>query len=125
MPDFSWYRPQSTIRFSEYIEIDYHITLETHLTGILKFSNYVSVNSKPDHPLRVTPGNSQVVTASGVGFSPIFLCPRGWGFELGKFPTVLKKMQELLDLFQRNQGQLEKQVFLCCFISIFAKTVDV
>ena len=34
-------------------------------------------------------------------------------------------MQELLDLIQRNQRQLEKQVFLCCFILIFAKTVDV
>ena len=34
-------------------------------------------------------------------------------------------MQELLDLFQRNRGQLKKQVFLCCVISIFAKTVDV
>ena len=48
--------------------------------------------------------------------------PRGRGFELEKFSTVLK---ELLDLFQRNRRQLEKQVFLCCFISIFAKTVDV
>ena len=37
------------------------------------------------------------------------------------------KMQEFLDLFQtyqRNQRQLEKQM-LCCFISMFAKTVDV
>ena len=34
-------------------------------------------------------------------------------------------MQELPDLFQRNRKHLEKQVFLCCFISIFAKTVDV
>ena len=33
-------------------------------------------------------------------------------------------MQELLDMFQRNRRQLEKQVFLCCFISI-VKTVDV
>ena len=34
-------------------------------------------------------------------------------------------MQDLLDLIQRNQMQLEKQVFLCCFILIFAKTADV
>ena len=33
-------------------------------------------------------------------------------------------MQELLDLFQGNQRQLEKPVFMCCFISIFAKTVE-
>ena len=32
------------------------------------------------------------------------------------------KMQELLDLFQRNWRKLEKQVPLCCFIPIFAKT---
>ena len=34
-------------------------------------------------------------------------------------------MKEFLDLFQRNWRQLEKQVFLCCFISTFAKAVDV
>ena len=34
-------------------------------------------------------------------------------------------MLDLLDLIQRNQMQLEKQVFLCCFILIFAKTADV
>ena len=34
-------------------------------------------------------------------------------------------MQELLDLLQRNWRQNEKQVFLCCFTSISAKTVDV
>ena len=34
-------------------------------------------------------------------------------------------MQELLDLFQRNLRQLEKQVFLCSLISIFAKPADV
>ena len=34
-------------------------------------------------------------------------------------------MKELLDLFQRNRRQLEKQVFLCCFISIFIKTVEI
>ena len=34
-------------------------------------------------------------------------------------------MRELFYLFQRNRGQLEKQVFLCCFISSFAKAVDV
>ena len=32
-------------------------------------------------------------------------------------------MQEFLDFFQRNWRQLEKQVFLCCFISIFAKVL--
>ena len=74
------------------------------------------------------PGDSHIATARGVGFSPNFICPGegGRGFEIEKFSTVLKgKMQELLNLFQRNWRQLEKQVFLCCFIPIFAKTVDV
>ena len=34
-------------------------------------------------------------------------------------------MQELLDFIKRNRKQLETQVFLCYFMSIFAKTVDV
>ena len=34
-------------------------------------------------------------------------------------------MRELLDLIKRNWRELEKQVFFCCLISIFAKTVDV
>ena len=40
-----------------------------------------------------------------------------YGFEI--------KMQEFLDFFQRNWRQLEKQAFLCCFMSVFAKVVDV
>ena len=44
-------------------------------------------------------------------------------FESEKFSTVFQRqVQELLDLFQRNWRQ---QVFLCCFMSTFAKTVDV
>ena len=49
--------------------------------------------------------------------------PEDWGFELEKFSTQFGK--EILNLFQRNWRQNEKQVFLCCFISIYAKTVDV
>ena len=55
-------------------------------------------------------------------------CPGGQVFaqfslpELDKFfYSFGRKMQEHLHLFRR---QLEKQVFLCCFTSIFAKTVD-
>ena len=45
----------------------------------------------------------------GGRFLPKYLCPGGRGFELEKFSTALKeKMQELLDLFQRNQRQLAK-----------------
>ena len=54
--------------------------------------NYVSVNSKPDYlPTRATPGDLQVLTVRGVGFSPSFLCPGGQGYELEKFSTVLKE----------------------------------
>ena len=60
-------------------------------------------------------------------FSQFFPCPWGRDFESEKLFTALKEIcrQELLDLIQRNWRQLEKQVFLCCFISMFAKTVDV
>ena len=62
----------------------------------------------------------------GVGFLPNFLCLRGRGSKLRNFCTVFeRKIQELLDLFQRNRRQLKRQVFLRCFISIFAKTVEV
>ena len=33
----------------------------------------VSVNSKPDHPPRATPGDSHILVAPGVGFSPLCL----------------------------------------------------
>ena len=64
---------------------------------------------------------------SGRVFSQLFLCPWGQDFESDKLFTVLKEIchQELLDLIQRNWRELEKHVFLCCFIPMFAKTVDV
>ena len=79
--------------------------------------NYVSVNSKPDHPPGRAPGIRTFSLPGGVGFSPNHLCPGGWGFQLEKwFYSFERKMQELLDLFQRNWRQLEKHVFLCYFI---------
>ena len=79
-----------------------------------------------------SPGDSHVLTARGLGFRTFSLpgvwvftqlsLPGGRGFELEKFSYSLeRKMQKLFDLFQRDRGQLEKRVFLCCFISIFAK----
>ena len=68
-----------------------------------------------------TPGIRRFSITGGSGFRPTFFA-RGVGvLNLEKFSTVLK----FLDLFQRNRRQLEKQVFLCFFISIFAKTVDI
>ena len=60
-------------------------------------------------PPRATPGDSHV--PRGRVFTSNFVA-RGSGFELEKFSTVLK----------RNRGQLEKQVFVCCFTPTFAKT---
>ena len=37
----------------------------------------VSVNSKPDHPPRATPGDSHIPVAPGVGFSPLSLARGG------------------------------------------------
>ena len=71
---------------------------------------------------RATPGDSHVPTAVGVGFSLNVLCPGSRAFDLKKFPTVSK---EKCRKVQINWGQLEEQVFLYCFISIFAKTVNV
>ena len=45
-------------------------------------------------------------------------------FESEKFSTVSKDKCRNFSI-QRNWRQLEKQVFLCCFMSTFAKTVDV
>ena len=82
------------------------------------------MNSKPDHSPRVTPGDSHVLTVRGIGISPNFLCPGGRGFEL-EFYSSETKLRELFGLFKRNRRQLEKQVFLGCLISSFARTVDV
>ena len=71
----------------------------------------------------VTPGDSHVFTASGVAFSPNFFCPGGRGFKLEKFATVLKeKCRNFSICFKEIQISLKNR---CCFISIFAKTVDV
>ena len=59
-------------------------------------------------------------------FAQLSFCPGESGFRIREiFYSSKRKMRKLLDLFQRNWLQLEKQVFLCCFISILAKTLDV
>ena len=40
--------------------------------AFLLLVHHVSVNSKPDHPIRATPGDSHVFTARGSGFPPTF-----------------------------------------------------
>ena len=80
------------------------------------FHDNVSVNSKPDHP----PGQPTKIRT--------FSLPGGGGggiLNQTNFYSFQRQVQELLDLFQRNWRQFEKQVFLCFFMSPFAKTVDV
>ena len=42
-------------------------------------------------PPRATPGDSHVLTAPGSGFGPTLFASGSRGFELEKFPTVLKE----------------------------------
>ena len=50
------------------------------------------------------------------------LLPGGSGFGIWEIlHSFERKMQEFLGLFQRHWRQLEKQVFLCCFISFLQK----
>ena len=60
---------------------------------------------------RATPGDSHVLTARGAGV-----------LNQRSFYSSERKMQDLLDLCQETAAE---QVLLRCFISIFAKTVDV
>ena len=46
---------------------------------------------------------------------PNFLCPGGRGFELEKFPEVLKENVRTFWFTSKKPGQLEKQMSLCCF----------
>ena len=67
----------------------------------------VSVNSKPDHSPG-HPGDSHVLTAKGV--LPNFLCPGDQGFELEKFPAVLKgKCMNFSICFKETGGSLKSR----------------
>ena len=84
----------------------------------------ILVNSKPDHP-PPHPGDPRGFARSrcpgGRGFAQLLL-PRGSGFRIREiFNSFDRKLQDFSIFFQRNWGQLEKQVFLCCFISILQK----
>ena len=81
----------------------------------------VSANSKPDHPPGRPQGFARSHCPGGQVFAQLSL-PGGSGFDSEKFPTVLK---ENAGNFRFISKKLEKQVFLRCFITIFAKTVDV
>ena len=99
--------------------------LVTWLPNLHIFGAYVSVHSKPDYPPRATPGDSHVLTAQGGSGFRSTLLAGGSGFRIREISCSFeRKLREFLDLFQRNRKQLEKQVFLYCLISIFAKTVD-
>ena len=78
---------------------------------------YVSLNSKPDHP---------VITAPGVGFSPNFLFSEGLDFESEKFPTVLKeKCSNLMDFSKKPGDSLKSRCSCAVSYQFFSKTEDV
>ena len=84
----------------------------------------VSDNSKPDHP-PPPPWRTQGIRifslSGGSGFRPTFFARMVGVWVRRIFYIFERPTQGLLDLFQRNRRQLEKQVALCCFISTFAK----
>ena len=49
--------------------VNFMISITVHLP----LQGYVSVSSKPDYPPRATPGDSHILVAPGVGFSPLCL----------------------------------------------------
>ena len=75
-----------------------------------------SVNFKPDHPPRATPGDSHILVARGVGFSLLCLargfapgvCPRGV-LNQSKRSTILKKARFLPCLLNKWVAAL----FIC------------
>ena len=75
-------------------------------------------------PPPATPGICMFSLPRGSSFRPTIFAPE---FESEKFPQFLTDNAEtsLSNLFKKNLRQLAKQVFLCCFILIFAKEVDV
>ena len=70
----------------------------------------VSVNSIPDHLLPQRPPGIHTSHSQGVGFSPNFLCPRGRGFEIKNFSTVLKgKCRNFSICFKETGGSLKSR----------------
>ena len=104
---------------------EYNFSMESLL---LHCSN-AAVNPKPDHSPGRPPRDSHLPTAQGVRVWPDFLCPRDQSFELERLSTVLKEKcrKFSMSVSKKPWRKFKKQVFLCCFISIFANTciVDV
>ena len=77
--------------------------------------------------LSIPQGSASYNCPSGRVFAQPSLPGRG-GVGVLKWKNFLqfwKKNAGTSRFFSKNRDQLEKQVFLCCFMSIFAKTVDV
>ena len=59
---------------------------------------------------RATPGDSQIPTAQGFGFSPNFLLPGGQALELEKFSAVLKeKCRNFSICFKETRGSMKSR----------------
>ena len=93
------------------------------ITDLLQTLSQLPVNSKPDHPPG-DPGDPHVFTAlAGIGFSPSLLCPEGSGFELEKFPAVLKEKCRNFSICFKETGPVWKAGVVS--YQFFAKTIDV
>ena len=96
----------------KYLDIKSMVSFQFHGSQspirLLTVSHYVSVNTIP--PGKCTNVHvhmpMHVLTARGrVGFSPNFLCPGGWGFELEKVSTGLK--EKCRNFFKETGGSLK------------------
>ena len=84
----------------------------------------LSIPPSPSPPVD-PPGIRTFSLPGGSGFRPTFFALGIGVLNLRNFLQFWKKSAGTFHLFRRDREQLEKQVFLFCFISIFAKTVDV
>ena len=93
------------------------------IVSLIELFLYQSIPSLTIPPPRRSTGIRTFSFPGGRVFAQLSL-PGGSRFWIREiFYSFERKMQELLDLLGM-QLEKQKQVFLCCFISIFAITVD-
>ena len=105
-------------------EKNWKYLLGGHLLLLWSLESYVSVNSKPDHPAQVTPGDSHIPVAPGVRF--LLLC-LAWGFAWGrglkskeKFNNFEKSTIFVLSLKQMNSSSFH--MFMYAIVEVISVT---
>ena len=78
----------------------FFLTVQTNYDGALVMYQSIPSLTIP----RGTPRDLHVLTSSGVGFSPNFLCQGGRGLELEKFPTVLNEKSRKFSICFKETG---------------------